>query len=97
MDLNNRINRLSLVDREKNYNWPKVIGITTGGIAITYILCSPLSSIFEKKYYINNNDKQSFKYLKKSYIPVTLGTLIVIFGLYSVDKNEQSENNGLVN
>ena len=97
MDIDNRENRFSLVEREKKYDWPKVIGITTGGIALTYVFCYPVSRLFEKKNYIDNNQKQSFKYLKSSYIPVTLGTLIIIFGLSSVDKNVQSENDGIVN
>ena len=97
MDINNRENRFSLVDRERKYDWSKVIGITTGGIALTYVFCYPVSRLFEKRNYIDNNQKQSFKYLKSSYIPVTLGTLIIIFGLSSVDKNEQSENDGIVN
>ena len=71
MDIDNRENRFSLVEREKKYDWPKVIGITTGGIALTYVFCYPVSRLFEKKDYIDNNQKQSFKYLKSSYIPVT--------------------------
>ena len=74
--------KFNLIDRNRDYGWSKVLITSTLCLGILYLPSEFIASKIND--YQDDSNKSLLKSIKYSFIPPTLGSIILAYGLSNV-------------